>query len=444
VIATGIYALAEGHFLPIAWIAARHTLLATAFSLLAFWLHARAREDGWTAGRALSLLAFALGLLAGEMALGAAVLIGAWELLARRDPIGRRIAALAPAAALAVLYVASYAAMGYGARHSGAYLDPASGITGAIGTLRHFWILIGELVAATPSDVFGVATPTVQAVGAVWGGLVAAAAWAVFRVSRAHADPRERAAARWMVLSAAGAALPGTFALVGGRVLTLAWFPASGVMAVVLVRGLAAARDHLVPKVRRVFVAIVIACFGLGDFVMAPVLRLGLGVWFTRMAHVEYDLAASLPSCPGTLVLVSGSDPMITTYVPGLAGLLGHPTERIRALSVAPYDRRIENVTTTGFDLVTVAANPERSMWERLYRSEPLPAGTDVRLPSFDARVIEDRAGTPVRVRFDFEEPLDSSRLCFFEWRDAEIRPFRPPRRGETIDLPYQPGPMGW
>ena len=86
-VATLIYALSAGHALPVSWIAARHTLVCTAFSLLAFWLHLRAREDGWRPGRWLSPVALAVGLLGGEMTLGTVALIGAWEIFGRRDSI---------------------------------------------------------------------------------------------------------------------------------------------------------------------------------------------------------------------------------------------------------------------------------------------------------------------------------------------------------------------
>ena len=110
--------------------------------------------------------------------------------------------------------------------------------------------------------------------------------------------------------------------------------------------------------------------------------------------------------------------------------------------SLAQSDHRIDNVTRTGFDLVTSGSDRVKSVWERLYRSDPLVAGTAVRLPGLDATVIEDRDGAPVRVRFDFGEPLDSAHLCLLQWRDGGIIPLHPPAPGETVDLPYQPGPM--
>ncbi len=49
-VATLIYALAAGHALPVSWIAARHTLVCTAFSLLAFWCHVRGTRRWLAAG----------------------------------------------------------------------------------------------------------------------------------------------------------------------------------------------------------------------------------------------------------------------------------------------------------------------------------------------------------------------------------------------------------
>jgi hypothetical protein len=113
-------------------------------------------------------------------------------------------------------------------------------------------------------------------------------------------------------------------------------------------------------------------------------------------------------------------------------------------LSLAGYDHRLEHVTRTGFDLVVGGHERVRSLWERLYRSAPMRAPTRVTIPSLDAVVIEDRDGTPVRMRFDFGEPLDSPHLCFFQWRDGRMASLAPPKPGDTIELPHQLGPTGW
>jgi hypothetical protein len=242
-LATLMYALSVGHVMPVGWIAARYGLICTALSLASFRFHLRAREDAWQPARWLALFAFGAGLLAGEMALGAVALIGSWELFGRRDAIARRISALAPYAGLTSIYLAGYAAFGYGVHGSGAYIGADSGAAGAIAAFGHFFILTGELLAAIPSDGVGAGTPAAQTIAAAVGAAMLAIAWAVFRVSRAYVAARELTAMRWMSVAAAMAALPGAFAIAGGRVLTLALVPASGVVAVLLMAGAAAARD---------------------------------------------------------------------------------------------------------------------------------------------------------------------------------------------------------
>jgi hypothetical protein len=440
--ATLIYAVSAGHALPVSWIAARHTLVCTAFSLLAFWWHVRAREDGWSAGRWLSPLAFAVGLLAGEMTLGAVAVVGAWEIFGRRDPIRERIVGLAPVVSLAFVYLACYAAMGYGARGSGAYTGLGGGFSDALTVLRHFLILVGELAAATPSDAFGLGSARVQTSAALWGATMALALLAVYRFARPHVDQHEAAALRWMPIAAAAAALPGALALVGGRVLTLALLPATGVVAVVLVRGTAAVRLCGVRTLARALMAVAIGGFAFGHFVVGPAMRTIIGFELARLAREQHELAMRMAPCAGVMVLVAAADPTVATYVPATLVLRDRGPERLRVLSMAASDHRIDNVTRTGFDLTTHGSERVRSVWERLYRSGPLAAGTRVRVAGLDATVIQDRDGAPVRVRFDFGEPLDSPHLCLLQWRDGRIVPLRPPAPGETIDLRYEPGPM--
>ncbi len=192
-LATLVYALSVGHLMPVAWLAARHTLIAAVFGLAAFWLHVRARTDDWRAGLWSAPIALAVGLLAGELAVGAVAIIVVFELVGRRDHWTRRVAAVAPFVILTLVYLIGYGALGYGARGSGVYVGIDSGAAGAATVLRRFFILVGELVAATPSDAFSLGSDAVQAAAAIWGAAAALVAWLVLRLSRQHLDPRESA-----------------------------------------------------------------------------------------------------------------------------------------------------------------------------------------------------------------------------------------------------------
>ena len=96
------------------------------------------------------------------------------------------------------------------------------------------------------------------------------------------------------------------------------------------------------------------------------------------------------------------------------------------------------------FDLTVLASTRQRSLWERLYRSAPVPPGTRVAAGRFTATVIDAQAGEPTRVRFDFGEPLDSSDLCLYQWQSRRLDPLPPPRPGQTLVISQSPGPMGW
>jgi hypothetical protein len=440
---TLVYAVSVGHLLPVGWIAARHGLMCSACSLVSFWLHLRARQDGWSPGRLLSWLAFVAGLLAGEMGLGALALVAAWEVFASRDAIRRRILALLPFAAMTLAYHACYASWGYGVRGIVDYVSLA-GIAGVGVAARHFLILIGEMVAATPSDAVGASSVGAQAVAAAWGVLVAGVAWALFRLSRSQSDARDLSAMRWLPAAAAAAALPGALALIGGRVLTLALVPASGVVASLLVAGLSTLRRGSLTRPSRLFVTVTFIGLAVGHLVAAPLLRLAVGRLLTNLARQQQDLAARTPSCSGVMVLAAAADPVVATYLPVTMTLMNRGPERLRVLSMAPADHRIENITRTGFDLVTLGGDRRRTVWERLYGGGSMPAGTHVTLTALDARVIEDRDGVPVRVRFDFGEALDAGHLCFYAWADGAVRPFAAPMPGGVVDLPHHAGPMGW
>jgi hypothetical protein len=442
-LATLIYAIAVGHTMPVGWIAARSGLLCSAFALLSFWLYVRTRQDGWRPGRWLALLAFGCGLLAGEMGLGALALVAAWEIFGRHEPQRRRIVALLPFVGVTVIYLAGYVAMGYGVRSTGGYIGFTSGVAGAAGAMRHFLILMGELTAATPSDAVGAGTATAQTLAAAWGLLMTLVVWTAFQLVRPHVDPRDVAAMRWLPAAAAAAAVPGALALVGGRVLTLALVPACGVVAILIVGGWSAIVGGRRVRGRR-FVIVTAIGLAAGHLVAAPLIRLAIARRLTRVAVEQHDLAARVPVCAGIMVLTVAADPTVATYVPATMAFRNRGPDRLRVLSMAPRDHRIESVTATGFDLVTLGGARKRTIWEQLYGGRPMPTGTRVTLTSLDAQVIEDRDGVPVRVRFDFGEPLDSGRLCFLRWRDGTIAPLAPPRVDEVVDLPHHPGPMGW
>lgn len=143
------------------------------------------------------------------------------------------------------------------------------------------------------------------------------------------------------------------------------------------------------------------------------------------------------------MVIVAAADPAVAIYVPATMVLRGSAPERLRVLSMAPANHLIENVTPSGFDLVMLDPARTWTLWEQLYRRGPLPAGTRVNIPSLDVVVLQDAGGIPVRMRFDFGEPLASPHLCFYQWRDGALSRLPIPRPGDAVHLAYERGPGG-
>jgi hypothetical protein len=52
------------------------------------------------------------------------------------------------------------------------------------------------------------------------------------------------------------------------------------------------------------------------------------------------------------------------------------------------------------------------------------------------ATVLDDRAGRPTRVSFQFTQPLDDPSLVFLVFRDGGLRRLAPPPIGAELTLP--------
>jgi hypothetical protein len=335
---------------------------------------------------------------------------------------------------MGLAYLLFYVAADYGSRSS-AYTGLGEAFMSPGVVVRHFWILIADLATALPSDTVG-GGPMLAEIGMAVLGIVAAAAIA-FAL-------RAEMGARWLAAAVGLTVLPGTLAIVGGRVLTVALFASTALVALAIERGLQASRDRRRRFLTRAIAGVAACSLGAVHLVGAPAIRVTIARELTRVAEQEELQTDRVPRCQGIMVIVAASDPTISTYVPVRLTLRGRAPERFHVLSLAPVDHRIERVTASSFELASARAGGSRAIWERLYRAGPVPPGTRVTLPHLEATVLEARDGAPARVRFAFDEPLDSAHLCFLQWKDNRLSRIAPLRPGDTIDLPHEPGPTGF
>ena len=83
--------------------------------------------------------------------------------------------------------------------------------------------------------------------------------------------------------------------------------------------------------------------------------------------------------------------------------------------------------------------------FEALFRSadHPLENGYRVELLRMQVTVLELEDNYPVRLRLDFDDPLDNPALLFLTWRDGRLSRVLLPKLGQSLDLPHTVGPVG-
>lgn len=439
-----IYALAGCHSVPLAWIAARHVLVAAFFGLSAVALHLAWRERGFGPGRWLALLALGLGMLSSESSLGAVALIACYELLGARGRPRERVSAAAPAVLLALAYLAWYTSAGYGARGTAMYLhplsDPAPYLAAAVTRIP---ALLADMLASLPSVMYSV-SPELALALAVLGLFMLALTGVLFVAVRALLPVESRRHLRWLAAGSLAALLPVAGGVIGGRLLAIAMLGGAAVLGCIFAHVFTRARA--VSRVQRWFLR---AAGGLhiGLFVgLGVLLHVAMPLFYRHVGAEQWRVARdSDPECASgsDTVLLAAADASITSYAPAAMLLMGRePVPRsLWVLSMAPQAHRIQVVDEHGFELAVVGAR-ERNWWEWVHRDEPPGAGEIVQVRDMTIEVRAAERHGPSRLAVRFERRLDAPSLCFVTWRDGLIQRAQLPRPGQSAELPFEPGPL--
>jgi hypothetical protein len=440
-LAAFLFAVAGGHMLNLDWVAGRHGPVAGLFGALALLLHVTARQTNDTPRRAPaqlgSWIALLLGLLTSETTLAAFAFIAAYELLAREGPFVKRALGCAPYGAAALGYVALYSALGYGIEHSALYLSPLSDpIAYLSGAVTRLPVLLGEMAIALPAFLWGwseAARPVLALLGLAASALVGALAY------RASGSAAERRKLAFLATAAIAGSLPMVGGVVDGRMLLIPFFSSMPIVAIAIEGAFCASRTA--PRRR------LLGALGAGVFVLHAAfggcIRVGGTALMAGIAERQKALALGVDrsrcAAGATSYVVSGADPSLC--LSGLTSLLYYRPElepRLAVLSLAPHDQRVER-TADGAVVLHVDDLPRRAtIFEGLFRDDPLAAGDRVDLDELSATVLATERGLPTRVRFELPE-----NACLLWLERGVLVGHALPRAGETLRVPHEPGPFG-
>lgn len=442
-----VYVLAGGQGMSVGWIASRHVLVGGALGAWALWAHVARREGSFRTGVWLAPLLLVAGLCSSEIVLGALVMFGLYELFERRETPRERARALLPAALVGGSYLIAYAAFGFGARGSGAYLSPFSDpVAFALAALVRAPELAAELYGAVPSMIAGTLPPSGERVLAAVGALVTLGVASLTWRCRAELEPELLRRLGWLGLASLVCLVPLAGGFIGGRMLPLASIGSAAVIGSTLD---ALWRQSKTRAGAHRWLTYALSCsLIVPHFVLAPVVRLAMPLSFLQMEQAERKVAreAEVDACPNgsTAYLLPGSDPTVALYASvALAFFEPARAARLRGivpLSLSPRDLQLRRDTDDTYELLTLG-DSRLSPFEALYRAAPLRKGDQVRTRGLDAEVLATSKGVPTRVRLRFVG--GDAHACLLRWHAGALRhvSLSP---GASLSLPHEPGPMGF
>jgi hypothetical protein len=234
-LALAIFAVDDSHHFPVVWLSNRGGIYAVLCGVLSLGAHLRWREERGSRYAWASTLAMLVGLLFGEWALPMLAYIIAFELIGTSDRPGARALALLPTLLPSLVFLVCRSALHYGARGSGAYIDPGvEPLRFLLAVTHRVPVFFADMLWNIPSEWWDHGTPWRDELLSLWLippttwvslprwplfhlllGVLAIAALAVavrfFYRGLTHDEQRH---VRWLLLGSFGALLPvvGSFA----------------------------------------------------------------------------------------------------------------------------------------------------------------------------------------------------------------------------------------
>lgn len=431
-VATVAFAVDDAHSLNLSWIAARYSLIASAFAILGLLAHVRARAG--LGPRWLSPLCFAVGLLCGETTLGLLGYLAAWAwFVDGARPSGRvsALRALAPHAGLFVVWAGLYKLAQYGAKGSAFYIDPIASpgaYLSAVG--QRLPKLAASQLIFPPCEVFGIlplSTNVAQiVVSTLLAGLVVAA---ILRATR-------RPEATALLVGGALALLPNCATNPDDHLLLLPGFGAFGAI------GLLVGEVAVVPERSAVLRLAARVLVGV-HLLLAPLLLPLREITFPFMIQGLVDRgAASFPDDAAVreqdLVLVAAPDSLFTAYMFLTRQQSGAPVPRSARILTVQTGGEF-TVTRVGEAVIEVenAVGQNGGPFWGLYRDTPYAVGEITRLSDMDAEVLAVDRGVPTKLRFSLHGALSTKR--FMIWQGRSFTPFELPAVGASAHFVTTP-----
>jgi hypothetical protein len=438
-LATIVFAFASCHAVPMIWLANREVLVSVALGILALGALSRFVEEGRLRHAASATALFSLSLLGGEYALCFGGYALSLSLALRRSRVATRALGLLTFAGPALAYLIVRARLGYGADGSGLYHDPLRHpLAFLVRAPRRLGALLVEGWLTLEPDMVEPFLPGWALVLLVAG--TALLLYVPLRRALAALDTSQREHAAWLLGGSLLATVPVLAVLPAPRVLGASMVGVAATVALILDRAW--------------FPPVIEPRAGQGELSGLCALALGFahlvhspGVSWATCRRTAFEAvtfaehAAALRqrvSDPGSTEVVLVRGWFSSIYVAYALDARGTPPARWRVLCFAGHALVLRRDART-IELVLPTAQGAFPIGEgNLFRGEgaPLAAGDIVRVPGMRATILEIGPAGPHRVRFEFDDPLESASRVWVNDRIDGMRDASPPQVGfgKTFD----------
>lgn len=427
------YAMDDAHATALSWIANRNALIAGTFGCVTLVAHDAFTRHGDRRASANAVISWVLALLSGESAVGMFAYLAAYAAFIDERRARDRVLSLSPYAVLVFLWRLGWG-RGFGAKGSGAYIDPLSDPVDFLGVLPgKLAVLLHGQFSAPPADVAFLGPPSHQRLVLALATItVVVVGWLLLPLIRS--DKVSRFWASGMLLSA----LPLASTFPSDRLLL---FVGIGAMALVarLVQGVVASMNEgrAWTSPRSALTLGLAGLHGVVAPVLLPIRAAQMELFGVAHDRAAMDIPANQAITDRTVVVVAAPVVLFANYIQAEREYQGIP--RPKHLYVLSDASSPLEITRSGPMRLTI--HPREGFLytplERHYRAAPLPEGTEVRLSAMTARVVRARSdGRPDAVEFEFEGPPED--YLFVIWKDGHYVPFDLPQEAQSSSVPEE------
>jgi hypothetical protein len=458
-----MFAIDESQHFPVIWLSNRGGIYAVMLGVLGLHAHLRWRLERRPGFALASSALLCTGLLLGEWVLPMFGYIVAFEARNNTEPWTRRVRALAPSALPALCFLTGRALLGYGARGSGAYVDPAAEPARFLLSLvQRVPVFMADMLWNIPSSWWDQGTPwrdRVLGLGLfspqVWvtlpdwptyhlalgiAGFAALGLGVRFCWRDLSADERKRV--EWLLLGSLLALVPVVGSFPSTRLTIAAFLGVAPALALVLrqiCRRLGAAPQLGLARFMALYcVGVALLKFQLleplQDNIRAQVDAFTTTVPWVLRAELDPERVAQQ-----RVYLLASNEFTTTFYFAYIWAHHGRPLPRsYQPITTAPYAHDVERISDNALRLRALGGEYLGSGQEYMFISSRRRwhDGQTVRLAGMQVTAENTRRGLPQSLLATFERSLDDPALVFLVASNRGLVRFKMPAIGETRHVP--------